>query len=214
MSLDKIQIWIVISTSKTMLLKCLVWTTQWSKKFKERVSWSIALDVAVKRFYTISGITSTFSCVFEISEPSTTNFLSLAVWTVFIVSAKKLCCAMRVDMPFFKSLLSPHSLKIERALHAASFKGFQRIRPVAPDAAINAGKRRRCREGSVCFLSLFGFVGSGAKDSATRRSSRWSSPMAFYSFERRFTRYSIDSAKLANFAKISLVLTTQNMGVE
>ena len=36
-------------------------------------------------------------------------------------------------MSFFKFLLSLHNLKIERALHAASFKGLPRIRPAAPD---------------------------------------------------------------------------------
>ena len=156
-----------------MLLRCLVWTTQWSKKFKERVSWSITLDVAVKRFSTTSLVALTFFCVFEISEPTKTNFLSLVVWTVFIASAKEFCWAKTVEMCLFKSLLSLQSLKIERALHAASFNGLPRIRPAAADAAINAVIRRRCREWPVCSLSAFGFVGSGAKDSATRRNSRW-----------------------------------------
>ena len=184
------------------------------EKIKEPVSWSIALDVAVKRFSTTSLIPLTLSSDFENSEPRKTNVLSLAVWTVFIASAKEFCWALRVAMSFFKSLLSLNSLKVKRALHAASFNGLPRIRTAAPDAAINAGSRRRYRESPVCSLSAFNFVVGGAKTSATRRSSTWSSAMAFCSFKREHRRYSIDSAKAANFANISLVLTTQNMGVE
>ena len=62
---------------------------------------------------------------------------------------------MRVELSFFKSLSLLHSLKIERALHAPSFNGLPRIRPLAPDAAINAGIRQRCRECPVCSSSSF-----------------------------------------------------------
>ena len=117
-------------------------------------------------------------------------------------------------MSLFKFFLSLNNLKVERGLHAASFIGLPRIRPADPDAAINAGIKRRRRECPVLSLFSFGFVDGGVKDSATRRSSNWSSAMAFCSFRRRFTRYLIDSAKPANFVNISLVLTTQYMGVE
>ena len=71
---------------------------------------------------------------------------------------------MSVEISFFKSLKSLHSLKIERALHAASFIGLPRIRPAVPDVAINAGTKPRYRECPVCPLSSLGVVGGGAKD--------------------------------------------------
>ena len=110
---------------------------------------------------------------------------------VLIANKEEFCWAMRVEMSFFKSSLSLHSLKIWRALHAASFNWLTRIRPAAPDAVIDSGISRHCRECPVFPLSSSCFVGGVAKDSAIRRSSRLSSAMAFWSFKTRFKRYSL-----------------------
>ena len=89
---------------------------------------------------------------------------------------------------------------------------------VTKDYASSSGCGHQCRKvnGAYPDRPLFSscLVGGVAKDSVTRRSWRWSSIMVFRSFKRRFTRYSIDSAKPANFANISLVLMTQFMGTE
>ena len=119
-----------------------------------------------------------------------------------------------VEISFFKSLLSLHSLKIEKVLHAVSFIGLPRTKLAAPDTAIKARIKQRCRERPVCPLSSFGFVDGGAKGSVTRRNWRCLSAMAFFSLRRRFTQFSITSAKPAKFANILLVLTTQYMCVE
>ena len=88
--------------------------------------------------------------------------------------SEKILLAMRVGMSFFKSLLSLHSLKIERALHPASFNGPPRIKPAPPDAdaATNTVFNRRCLACPVCPLYSSCSVGGGAKDLAIWRSSR------------------------------------------
>ena len=157
----------------------------------------MASDVAVKRSSLTSLIALTFSCVFENSEPRKTNVLSLVVWTVLIVSAKEFCWAMRVEMYSFKSSLSLHSLKIERALHAASLKGLSRNRPAAPDAAINAGIRRRCRECPVQRFFFVLFCEWWCERLGNSKELKVVVCNGFCSFRRRSTQYSIDSAKPA-----------------
>ena len=117
-------------------------------------------------------------------------------------------------MSFFKPVLPVQDLKIQRTIRAASFYGIARNRPAATDAAISAGKNRRCQLCPVCHCSLSCFVGGGAKDSATQKNSNGLFAKALCFFRRRLMRFFFDSAKNVSLANISTVLTTQYMRTE
>ena len=125
----------------------------------------------------------TFCCVARTSLPGRKKFSSLAEWTrcrVAIVSS----CVFRIwSKSWDKLLVSSNKLKIETAVHAASFNGSPRINPAPATRAVIA-PINRFERGSVATSLWYCF---GRKDFITSASFSCSSVACFTSSLIKFT---------------------------